>query len=209
MLLNTANNAMPAPKTSIFHSMCNARTRLLWDKIMPNCLYFTELCPPSQYRHVWQTELCRHLQGYNVQLHNEDFIWRIWVFSHLIQQHYHPQKNKRKRVNSPRRYQIIISFCSLNISIHMQTMYTFESDRVQITCYPTQWTMNVMYSRMWFTLCTLFHSTLYKDKILENQDMTAPVQQPFWAFGQFTRRKYSSPTLFKQPDPSKSRKGIT
>jgi len=79
MLLNTANNAMPAPKTSIFHSMCNARTRLLWDKIMPNCLYFTELCPTSQYRHVWQTELCRHLQGYNVQLHNEDFVWRIWV----------------------------------------------------------------------------------------------------------------------------------
>ena len=29
MLLNTTNNAMPAPTTSVFHSMCNARTRLL------------------------------------------------------------------------------------------------------------------------------------------------------------------------------------
>jgi len=73
---------------------------------------------PQASTDVWQTELCRHLQGYNVQLHNEDFIWRIWVFSHLIQQHYHPQKNKRKCVNSPRRYQITISFCSLNISVY-------------------------------------------------------------------------------------------
>ena len=131
MLLNTTNNAMPAPKTSIFHSMCNARTRLLRDKIMPNCLYFTELCPQAS------TDMCGVqnyagiykdiMSSFTMKTLFKDLSFFKASFSHLIQQHYHPlKKYKRKRVNSPRRYQITIKrFCSLNISIQMQTMYIF------------------------------------------------------------------------------------
>jgi len=83
----------------------------------------TDMCGVQNYAGIYKDIM----SSFTMKTLFKDLSFFKASFSHLIQQHYHPlKKYKRKRVNSPRRYQITIKrFCSLNISIQMQTMYIF------------------------------------------------------------------------------------
>jgi len=131
MLLNTTNNAMPAPRTSV-SIQCATQEQDYCETKLCQIAYIllnyapqasTDMCGRQNYAGIYKDIM----SSFTMKTLFKDLSFFKASFSHLIQQHYHPlKKYKRKRVNSPRRYQITIKrFCSLNISIQMQTMYIF------------------------------------------------------------------------------------